>query len=143
MDDGKVAAIAQVGNKLVSDLLHLDLPARFVTAGLARYVSGHSTFGRGTRPKSWWRSPATPTSPAGSSQYTLPRSELLHHEEGPDTGHHACSGRVLRRRRPGGLSRIYMGIHILRRRLHRSPDGSTCGLEAWALAQRYFDGTAR
>jgi hypothetical protein len=42
-----------------------------------------------------------------------------------------------------GISRLYMGIHI-------SPDdfdgrkiGSTCGKGAWALAQRYFDGSAR
>jgi hypothetical protein len=42
-----------------------------------------------------------------------------------------------------GISRLYMGIHI-------SPDdfqgrrmGSTCGKDAWALAQRYFDESAR
>ncbi|HEY4621403.1 MAG TPA: hypothetical protein VIG93_06840, partial [Gaiellaceae bacterium] len=42
-----------------------------------------------------------------------------------------------------GISRLYMGIHI-------SPDdfagrkiGSTCGKNAWTLAQRYFEGSAR
>ena len=42
-----------------------------------------------------------------------------------------------------GVSRIYMGIHITEDDFTGRQIGSACGQEAWALAQRYFDGTAR
>ena len=42
-----------------------------------------------------------------------------------------------------GVSRIYMGIHLTEDDFTGRQIGSACGKEAWALAQRYFDGTAR
>ena len=36
-----------------------------------------------------------------------------------------------------------MGIHITEDDFNGRRIGSACGQEAWALAQRYFDGTAR
>ncbi len=41
------------------------------------------------------------------------------------------------------MSRLYMGIHIAEDDFTGRQIGSACGQEAWALAQRYFDGTAR
>ena len=40
-----------------------------------------------------------------------------------------------------GISRLYGGIHIEADDLEGRTIGSTCGLEAWALAQRYYAGT--
>jgi hypothetical protein len=36
-----------------------------------------------------------------------------------------------------------MGIHIAADDLEGRQIGSICGIDAWALAQRYFDGSAR
>jgi hypothetical protein len=41
-----------------------------------------------------------------------------------------------------GISRIFGGIHIAADDFAGRQLGSQCGDEAWALAQRYFDGTA-
>ena len=41
-----------------------------------------------------------------------------------------------------GVSRLYGGIHIPADDFGGRRIGSTCGKEAWRLAQRYFAGTA-
>jgi hypothetical protein len=40
-----------------------------------------------------------------------------------------------------GLSRLFGGIHIPADDFEGRKIGSICGKDAWALAQRYFDGT--
>jgi hypothetical protein len=52
-------------------------------------------------------------------------------------------GDVLRRGRPGRLSRIYGGIHIAADDFAGRRIGSRVGKQAWALAERYFAGTVR
>ena len=42
-----------------------------------------------------------------------------------------------------GRSRLYGGIHLPADDLQGRKLGATCGKDAWALARRYFDGTAR
>jgi hypothetical protein len=42
-----------------------------------------------------------------------------------------------------GISRLYGGIHIPADDFAGRIMGSQCGRDAWALANRYFDGTAR
>ena len=42
-----------------------------------------------------------------------------------------------------GISRLYGGIHVEADDLRGRIMGAQCGLDAWALAQRYWDGTAR
>ena len=42
-----------------------------------------------------------------------------------------------------GISRLYGGIHIAADDFEGRTIGSQCGLAAWALAQRYYAGTAR
>ena len=41
-----------------------------------------------------------------------------------------------------GISRRYMGIHLSQDDYEGRRIGSQVGLGAWALAQRYFDGSA-
>ena len=43
----------------------------------------------------------------------------------------------------GAQSRLWGGIHVAPDYLMGRTLGSTCGKDAWALAQRYFDGSAR
>ena len=42
-----------------------------------------------------------------------------------------------------GISRLYGGIHVKADDLRGRRVGSLCGLDAWATAQRYWDGSAR
>ena len=42
-----------------------------------------------------------------------------------------------------GISRLYMGIHIAQDDVEGRIIGSEVGIAAWALAQQYFDGSAR
>ena len=62
----------------------------FVTPAFPGYVSGHSTFSRAAA-EVMTAFTGDPYFPGGLSEYTLPRSELLH-EEGP-TRTPRCSGR--------------------------------------------------
>ena len=39
-----------------------------------------------------------------------------------------------------GQSRLYGGIHITADDFNGRKTGSACGIEAWALAQRYYAG---
>ena len=41
-----------------------------------------------------------------------------------------------------GVSRLYMGIHIPADDFNGRRLGSQCGRDAWALSEKYFDGTA-
>jgi hypothetical protein len=41
-----------------------------------------------------------------------------------------------------GISRLYMGIHIPADDFNGRRLGSQCGRDAWALSEKYFDGTA-
>jgi len=42
-----------------------------------------------------------------------------------------------------GVSRLYGGIHIPADDFDGRKIGSTCGKEAWALARRHWDGSAK
>jgi hypothetical protein len=42
-----------------------------------------------------------------------------------------------------GISRLFMGIHISPDDFEGRKIGARAGREAWALAQRYYDGSAR
>jgi hypothetical protein len=79
--------------------------------------------------------------PGGMSEYTLPRSELLH-EEGPSEDTTLQWATYYDAADQAGVSRIYMGIHITADDFNGRQIGSACGKEALALALRYFDGTA-
>jgi len=113
----------------------------FVTPAFPGYVSGHSTFSRAAAEVMAAFTGDT-YFPGGLSEYTLPRSELLH-EEGPTADTTLQWATYFDAADQAGVSRIYMGIHITEDDYNGRRIGSSCGLEAWALAQTYFGGTAR
>ncbi|HET9547732.1 MAG TPA: hypothetical protein VFO97_07845, partial [Desertimonas sp.] len=113
----------------------------FVTPAFPGYVSGHSTFSRAAA-EVMAAFTGDAYFPGGLSEYTLPRSELLH-EEGPTENTTLQWATYFDAADQAGVSRIYMGIHITEDDFNGRRIGSSCGLEAWALAQTYFGGTAR
>jgi hypothetical protein len=112
----------------------------FVTPAFPGYVSGHSTFSRAAA-EVMTAFTGDAYFPGGMSEYTLPRSELLH-EEGPTADTTLQWATYFDAADQAGVSRIYMGIHITEDDFTGRQIGSACGQEAWALAQRYFDGAA-
>jgi len=122
------------------DWLPYQLPT-FVTPAFAGYVSGHSTFSRAAA-EVLTAFTGSPYFPAGMLELPVHVGELKH-EQGPSQDLTLQWATYFDAADDAGISRLYMGIHI-------SPDdfqgrrmGSTCGKDAWALAQRYFDGSAR
>lgn len=109
----------------------------FVTPGFPGYVSGHSTFSRaaaevmtgftGTR---WF--------PHGLGSYRLPK---LVNEAGPTQPVELQWASYFDAADQVGLSRIWGGIHPPADDFAGRHVGSQVGLTAWALAQKFFDGS--
>ncbi|MGI8929424.1 MAG: vanadium-dependent haloperoxidase [Candidatus Limnocylindrales bacterium] len=115
--------------------------ATFVTPAFAGYVSGHSTFSRAAA-EVMAAFTGSQYFPGGLSQWTTHAGELLH-EEGPTTDVTLQWASYYDAADQAGISRLYMGIHISADDFEGRNIGSQCGLEAWALAGRYFAGSAR
>ena len=113
----------------------------FVTPAFPGYVSGHSTFSRAAA-EVMTAATGDPYFPGGLGEFTLPRGELLH-EEGPTEDTTLQWATYFDAADQAGLSRLYMGIHISADDFDGRRIGAACGQQAWALAQHYFDGTAR
>lgn len=109
----------------------------FVTPGFPGYISGHSTFSRsaaevmaGFTGSKWF--------PHGLGTYTITK---LINEAGPTApvtlqwaSYYDAADQV-------GLSRIWGGIHPPADDLAGRRVGAEAGQSAWALAQKYFDGS--
>jgi hypothetical protein len=80
--------------------------------------------------------------PGGLSEFTTKKGALLH-EEGPTQDVTLQWATYYDAADQAGISRLLMGIHISADDLEGRRIGSQCGKEAWALANRYWDGTAR
>ncbi len=115
--------------------------ATFVTPAFAAYVSGHSTFSRAAA-EVMTAVTGSEFFPGGISEWTVRRGELLH-EEGPTRDVTIQWATYFDAADQAGLSRLYMGIHIAQDDFEGRKIGAACGIGAWALAQRYFAGTAR
>ena len=113
----------------------------FVTPAFAGYVSGHSTFSRAAA-EVMTNLTGSAYFPGGISAWTTRAGELLH-EEGPTTDVTLQWATYYDAADQAGISRLFMGIHISADDLEGRKIGSQCGLHAWALAQRYFEGSAR
>jgi hypothetical protein len=115
--------------------------ATFVTPAFPGYVSGHSTFSRAAA-EVLTAMTASPYFPGGLTEWTVPQGALLH-EEGPTADTTIQWATYFDAADQAGISRLYMGIHIPEDDFEGRRIGSACGQEAWLLAERYFDGTAR
>jgi len=113
----------------------------FVTPAFAGYVSGHSTFSRAAA-EVLTAFTGSPYFPGGMLEWPVHVGELKH-EQGPSRDLTLQWATYFDAADDAGISRLYMGIHISPDDVQGRRMGSTCGKDAWALAQRYFDGSAR
>jgi hypothetical protein len=114
--------------------------ATFVTPAFAGYVSGHSTFSRAAA-ELMAAFTGDPYFPGGIAQWTVPAGDL-DTDAGPTRDVTLQSATYFDAADQAGSSRIFGGIHIRADDFAGRRIGSECGRDAWALAQRYFEGTA-
>jgi len=112
----------------------------FVTPAFAGYVSGHSTFSRAGA-EVLAAMTGSEYFPGGIKTHTVAAGSLIH-EDGPTDDVTLQWATYYDAADQAGISRLYGGIHIEADDLPGREIGMTCGRDAWALAQRYFAGTA-
>ncbi len=113
----------------------------FVTPPFAGYVSGHSTYSRAAA-VIMDEVTGSPYFPEGLGEFLCPKDSFLVFEEGPSVdvllqwaSYYDASDQC-------SLSRIWGGIHPPADDLPGRQMGQEIGVEAFALAQRYWVGTA-
>ncbi len=111
----------------------------FVTPSFAGYVSGHSTFSRAAA-EVLAGITGTPYFPGGLAEWTVPQGGLIH-EAGPTDDVELQWATYYDAADQAGISRLHGGIHIAADDVEGRRIGSEVGVDAWALAQTYFDGT--
>ena len=111
----------------------------FVTPSFAGYVSGHSTFSRAAA-EVLAGITGTPYFPGGLAEWTVPQGGLIH-EAGPTDDVELQWATYYDAADQAGISRLHGGIHIEADDVEGRRIGSEVGVDAWALAQTYFDGT--
>jgi hypothetical protein len=112
----------------------------FVTPAFPGYISGHSTFSRAAA-EVLTEMTGSPFFPGGIGQFTAHQNEYLAFENGPTTDVVLQWATYYDAADQAGLSRLYGGIHVP---VDDGPGriiGSQCGLAAWGLASKYFDGS--
>ena len=113
----------------------------FVTPAFPGYVSGHSTFSRAAA-EVMTGITGSPYFPGGLFEEILVPGALKL-EPGPSSPVKLQSATYYDAADQAGISRIYGGIHVTADDFAGRRVGSTVGKRAVALAQRYFDGSAR
>jgi hypothetical protein len=113
----------------------------FVTPAFAGYVSGHSTFSRAAA-EVLTAATGSPWFPGGLGSWTIPAG-ALEFEAGPSEDVELQWASYADAADQAGLSRLYGGIHVAADDLAGRFMGAECGLAAWDLAARHFDGRAR
>jgi hypothetical protein len=122
------------------DWVPYQLPT-FVTPAFAGYVSGHSTFSRAAA-EVLTAFTGDPYFPGGLFEWPVQPGELKT-EAGPTEDLILQWATYYDAADAAGISRLYMGIHISPDDFEGRKIGSICGRDAWELAQRYFEGSAR
>ena len=113
----------------------------FVTPAFPGYVSGHSTFSRAAA-EVMTGITGSPYFPGGLFEETfLPGALRL--EPGPSAPVTLQAATYYDAADQAGISRIYGGIHVTADDYAGRRVGSRVGKAAWALAQRFFDGSIR
>jgi len=115
--------------------------ATFVTPAFPGFVSGHSTFSRAAA-EVMTGITGSAYFPGGLFEQTF-EPGYLKFEAGPMAAVTLQAATYYDAADQAGISRIYGGIHITADDYAGRRVGSTVGKRAWALAQRYFDGSAR
>lgn len=112
----------------------------FVTPAFPGYISGHSTFSRAAA-EVLTAVTGSAFFPGGLGTYTAPADKGLGFEKGPTTDVQLQWGTYYDAADQAGASRIWGGIHPSADDLPGRRIGSRCGIGAWDLARRYFDGS--
>jgi hypothetical protein len=122
------------------DWVPYQLPT-FVTPAFAGYVSGHSTFSRAAAEV---LTALTGSSyfPRGAYEVPVPRGALKI-EHGPSGDVTLQWATYFDAADAAGASRLWMGIHVPPDDFMGRRVGAQCGKAAWALAKRYFEGSAQ
>lgn len=111
----------------------------FVTPAFAGYISGHSTFSRAAA-EVLTRMTGSEFFPGGMGTHTVDAGEL-EFEDGPANPVQLQWATYYDAADQAGISRLYGGIHVPADDGPGRIVGSQCGIGAWELAQKYFDGS--
>jgi hypothetical protein len=114
--------------------------ASFVTPAFPGYISGHSTFSRSAA-EILTAITGSSFFPGGMGTYTAISNTSLTFEKGPSQTVQLQWGTYYDAADQAGLSRLWGGIHPPVDDFAGRIAGSQCGRGAWALAQKYFDGS--
>jgi hypothetical protein len=114
--------------------------ATFVTPAFPGYFSGHSTFSRAAA-EVLTSITGSPWFPGGLGTFTAVSNTFLTFEQGPSQTIQLQWGTYYDAADQAGLSRLWGGIHVSADDLAGRLAGSQCGIGAWALASKYFDGS--
>jgi hypothetical protein len=112
----------------------------FVTPAFPGYISGHSTFSRSAA-ELLTAITGSAFFPGGMGTYTATSNTSLAFEKGPSQTVQLQWGTYFDAADQAGLSRIWGGIHPPIDDFVGRRTGALCGQGAWALAQKYFDGS--
>ena len=115
--------------------------ATFVTPAFAGYVSGHSAFSRAAA-EVMAAMTGSEYFPGGMSSWTIPAGSL-EFESGPSEDIELQWATYFDAADQAGVSRLYGGIHVPVDDFNGRVMGAQCGRDAWQMARRYFDGSAR
>jgi Domain of unknown function (DUF6851) len=110
----------------------------FVTPSFQGYISGHSTFSRAAA-EVLTGITGSEYFPGGLATRTIP-SGTFRMEAGPSADVVLEWATYYDAADQAGQSRLYGGIHVQADDFTGRIVGSTCGKDAWALAQRYYSG---
>jgi hypothetical protein len=113
----------------------------FVTPAFPGFISGHSTFSRAGA-EVLTLATGSPFFPGGLGEYTAPAGAYLVFEDGPSTDVKLQWGTYYDAADQAGQSRLWGGIHIWPDDSVGRQLGSLVGVDAFARAVTYFDGTA-
>ncbi len=110
----------------------------FVTPSFQGYISGHSTFSRAAA-EVMTGITGSEYFPGGLSEWTV-KAGSFRIEPGPSTDVTLEWATYYDAADQAGQSRLFGGIHVQADDFTGRIVGSTCGKDAWALAQRYYTG---
>ncbi len=111
----------------------------FVTPAFAGYLSGHSTFSRAAA-EVLTRLTGSEFFPGGLATHIIPAGGL-EFEAGPTAAVNLQWATYYDAADQAGLSRLYGGIHVPADDGPGRAMGAQCGIGAWQLGIRYFDGS--